>query len=533
MVLVLLVLAALLAWPVLTLLGAWWMLDAAGWAQWQHLAQTVLPGYVAQTAWLVLGVGLGTLLVGGGAATLVSLFEFRGRRWLDALLLLPMAMPAYVAAYAYTDALQFAGPLQSGLRQWFGWQGALWGDVRSLPGAVLLFTLCLYPYVYLLVRTALAERAAAMLEAAQMLGAPLHRRVLQVALPMARPALAAGLMLVLMETLADYGVGSYFGLNTLSTGVYKAWLVHDDRWAAAQIASLLLGIALTCLWLERRAQARMRFASGRGGGEGLRQPLNGAAALAAQAACLLPLLAGFVLPVLILARLVWREARYGEFGLPWERFGGWALSSLKLALAAATLAVALALLITALQRLKRQPAWRNAALRGIGTLVAMGYAMPGAAIAVALLLPLQPLQQRWPVLAPLFTGTVLALMLAYCVRFTGVALQSVGAGYARLPGSLDESARLLGRSDWGLWWSVHRPLLTRSAWAAALLVFVDVMKELPATLLLRPFDSDTLAVVAYQLARDERLAEAALPALAIVAVGLLPLALLWRAMRLR
>ena len=214
------------------------MLDAAGWAQWQHLAQTVLPGYVAQTAWLVLGVGLGTLLVGGGAATLVSLFEFRGRRWLDALLLLPMAMPAYVAAYAYTDALQFAGPLQSGLRQWFGWQGALWGDVRSLPGAVLLFTLCLYPYVYLLVRTALAERAAAMLEAAQMLGAPLHRRVLQVALPMARPALAAGLMLVLMETLADYGVGSYFGLNTLSTGVYKAWLVHDDRWAAAQIASL-------------------------------------------------------------------------------------------------------------------------------------------------------------------------------------------------------------------------------------------------------------------------------------------------------
>jgi iron(III) transport system permease protein len=390
-VLVLLVLAALLAWPVLTLLGAWWMLDAAGWAQWQHLAQTVLPGYVAQTAWLVLGVGLGTLLVGGGAATLVSLFEFRGRRWLDALLLLPMAMPAYVAAYAYTDALQFAGPLQSGLRQWFGWQGALWGDVRSLPGAVLLFTLCLYPYVYLLVRTALAERAAAMLEAAQMLGAPLHRRVLQVALPMARPALAAGLMLVLMETLADYGVGSYFGLNTLSTGVYKAWLVHDDRWAAAQIASLLLGIALTCLWLERRAQARMRFASGRGGGEGLRQPLNGAAALAAQAACLLPLLAGFVLPVLILARLVWREARYGEFGLPWERFGGWALSSLKLALAAATLAVALALLITALQRLKRQPAWRNAALRGIGTLVAMGYAMPGAAIAVALLLPLQPL----------------------------------------------------------------------------------------------------------------------------------------------
>lgn len=521
-----LVLGLLLALPVLIVLGAWLLLDAAGWAQWQHLASTVLGGYAAESALLAAGVALGSLVVGGGCAVLVSLFEFRGRRWLDLALLLPMAMPAYVAAYAYTDFLQFSGPLQTALRELTGAQGALWGDVRSLPGAVLLFVVCLYPYVYLLTRTALAERAAPLMDAARLLGASLTRRVLTVALPLARPALAAGLMLALMETLADYGVGSYFGLNTLSTGIYKAWLVHGDRWGAAQLASVLLVAVTLCMLLEQRAQAQLRFAAGKGGAApAARQPLRGLAALAAQIACLLPLLLGFVLPLLVLLRLVVNEARFGEIGLPWARFGQWSTTSLGLAAAGAAITVGLALLLAGLQRL--QP--RARLVRLVAGLAGLGYAVPGAVIAIGLLLPLAWL----PAAVPWITGTVLGLLWAYAVRFSGVALQSVQSGYVRIPGSLDESARLLGQGRWGLWWRVHRPLLTRASLAAALLVFVDVMKELPATLVLRPFDSDTLAVVAYQLARDERLAEAALPSIAIVLVGLAPVALLWRAMRLR
>jgi iron(III) transport system permease protein len=535
MLLLILLVGLLLAVPVLTVFGGWLMLDAEGWAQWQHLSSTVLGGYAQESLLLCLGVALGSLVVGGGCAVLVSLFEFRGRRWLDLALLLPMAMPAYVAAYAYTDALQFGGPLQSGLREFFGLSGALWGDVRSLPGAVLLFVVCLYPYVYLLTRTALAERAAPLMEAARLLGASLSRRVLTVALPLARPALAAGVMLALMETLADYGVGSYFGLSTLTTGIYKLWLVQGDRWGAAQLASLLLVVVMLCLLLERRAQARLRFASSRSGGAvSGRHQLNGLPALAAQLACLLPLLLGFVLPMLVLLRLVFLEAQYGEIGLPLQRFAEWSWTSLRLAGGGALLTLLLALLLAATLRLSpRDAPRRGLLLRGVNRLVGLGYAVPGAVIAIGLLLPLLWLQPHFPAAVPWVTGTALGLMWAYAVRFAGVALQSVEAGYARIPLSLDESAQLLGRRSIGLWWGVHRPLLTRAALAAALLVFVDVMKELPATLVLRPFNSDTLAVVAYQLARDERLAEAALPSIAIVLVGLAPVALLWRAMRLK
>ncbi len=525
-----LLLGLLLALPVLTVLGAWLLLDAEGWAQWQHLAGTVLGGYARESLLLSLGVAAGSLLIGGGCAALVSLFEFRGRRWLDLALLLPMAMPAYVAAYAYTDFLQFSGPLQTLLRDWTGAQGALWGDVRSLPGAIALFVVCLYPYVYLLTRTALAERAAPLMDAARLLGASMTRRVLTVALPLARPALAAGLMLALMETLADYGVGSYFGLNTLTTGIYKAWLVNGDRWAAAQLASVLLFAVMLLMLMERRAQARLRFAPGKGGGAAAgRHPLRGLPQLLAQLACLLPLLLGFVLPLLVLLRLVIDEARFGEIGLPWVRFGQWSTVSLGLATAGAAITLALALLLAGVRRVQPR-AWLP---RAVAQLAGLGYAVPGAVIAIGLLLPLAWLQPWVPGVVPLMTGTVAGLLWAYAVRFSGVALQSVEAGYARIAPSLDESARLLGQRGLGLWWRVHRPLLTRSALAAALLVFVDVMKELPATLVLRPFDSDTLAVVAYQLARDERLAEAALPSIAIVLVGLLPVGLLWRAMRLK
>lgn len=531
------VVCLLLALPVLGVLGAWFSFDTAAWAVLVHQAQTVLAGYALQSLWLSLGVAVGVAAVGAGAAAAVALFEFPGRRWFEWALLLPLAMPAYVLAYVYTDFLQFSGPLQQSLRDLTGASGALWPDVRSLPGAIVLFVLALYPYVYLLVRTSLAERGVHLMEAARLLGAGFWRRVREVALPLSRPALVAGVALALMETLADYGVGAYFGLTTLSTGVYKAWLVMNDRIAAAQIASVLLIVVALVLIGERRARARLRFAEARPtaaeGREARAVHLHGHLAALAWALCALPVALGFVLPVLLLIRLVWREAAYGEFGLPLARFAQWCLNSFQLATLAAVAAAALALALAFVLRIHAARSWRTRVLKAGVTLVSLGYAVPGAVIAVGILLPLGAVQAQWPAspATAIVTGSVAGLVLAYLVRFSAVALQAVEAGYTRLPPSLDDSARMLGASRGRLLTQVHVPLLHRSLLAAMLLVFVDVMKELPATLVLRPFDSDTLAVVAYNLARDERLAEAALPSFAIVVVGLLPVLLLMRAMR--
>lgn len=533
-------LAALLALPVLGVLGAWFALDAQALATLAHQFDTVLPGYAGQSLLLAASVGVGVALLGGATAAAVTLFDFPGRRVFEWALLLPLAMPAYVLAYAYTDFLQFSGALQTALRAAFGAQGALWPDVRSLPGAVVLFVLCLYPYVYLLTRTALGERGVQMMEAARLLGAGLRRRIVEVALPLARPAIAAGVALALMETLADYGVGAYFGLTTFSTGIYKAWLVMNDRIAAAQLASLLLALVALLLWVERRAQGRLRFATSRPGsaqaGEARPVALRGRGAVAAWLLCALPVALGFVLPVAILLRMLWLEARHAEFGLPLARFVQWAWVSFELAALAAAAAVVLALALGFVLRVRqRGTGLAGQALAVAARTVSLGYAVPGAVIAVGILLPVGWVQQHWPAaqLPALVTGTLLGLLYAYLVRFSAVALQSVEAGYARVPRSIDDSARMLGAGRWRLLAELHAPLLKRSALAAALLVFVDVMKELPATLVLRPFGADTLAVVAYNFARDERLGEAALPSLAIVAVGLIPVVLLSRAMRRR
>jgi iron(III) transport system permease protein len=525
-------LCLLLALPVVGVLAAWLALDAAALATLRHQLTTVLPGYAWQSALLATGVALGVMVLGTATAAAVTLFDFPGRRFFEWALLLPLAMPAYVLAYAWTDALQYSSPLQMALRELTGARGALWPDVRSLGGAVVLFVLVLYPYVYLLTRTALGERAAQLLEAARLLGAGLQRRILGIALPLARPAITAGVALAVMETLADYGVGAYFGLTTFSTGIFKAWLVMDDRIAAAQLASVLLAVVAAMLWLERGAQRRMRFASSRPGAghEARPLPLQGGAAAAAVALCALPVLLGFVLPVGWLLWMLAQELRYAEFGLPLARFAGWAWSSFQLAALAAVMATVLAL---ALGFALRHGGQRSLGLAPAAGLLSLGYAMPGAVVAVGVLAPVGLVQAVWPgaPLTSLVTGTVFGLMFAYLTRFSSVALQSVQAGYGRISPNVDESARLLGAGRWRLFGQLHLPLLQRSAAAAALLVFVDVMKELPATLMLRPFGSDTLAVVAYNFARDERLGEAALPSLAIVAVGLLPVLLLSRAMR--
>ncbi len=529
----LLLLAGLLSLPVLALFGAWLPSGQEGaqaLAILREMAATVLPGYFWTTLWLGLWVALGAAVLGMATAAAVTLFDFPGRRQMEWLLLLPLAMPAYVTAYAYTDFLQFSGPLQVWLRASFGLEGRLLPEVRSLGGAVWVFIFALYPYVYLLARTALGERAAHLMEAARLMGAPLHRRVLQVALPLARPAVAAGVALVLMETLADFGVVSYFGIQTFTTGIYKAWLSMDDRIAAAQLATILLALVLLLLWLESRAQRRMRFAAssvGRAGAaEAQPQPLTGWRCAAAWALCLLPVLLGFVAPVAFMLRPLAADWSV----LPWERFVQWAGSSVRLGAITAVLAVAVALALAYAVRRRPDPA-----TRAVVRLASIGYAVPGAVVVVGLLLPvgwLQAWRPDWG-LGALVTTTAAGIVWAYLVRFCAVALQSVQSGYARIPASLDDSARMLGSSGWGLLSRVHAPLLKRSVLAALLLVFVDVMKELPATIVLRPFNSDTLAVVAYQLARDERLGEAALPSLALVAVGLVPVILLSRTLRAR
>ncbi len=540
--LLLLLLATLVALPVLAVLASVFQPQAASWQVLQHMGQTVLPGYALTSLLLCAVVALGTGLVGMATACAVTCFEFRGRKLFEWALLLPLAMPAYVSAYAYTDFLQYSGPAQTWLRESLGLQGRVLPDIRSIWGAALLFIFTLYPYVYLLARAALAERAAHLMEAARLLGAPLKRRIMQVALPLARPAVAAGVALALMETLADYGVSSYFGIQTFTAGIYKAWLAMDDRIAAAQLAVMLLLVVAVVLKLEHRAQKKLRFASVRtraGSAEVRPVRLQGARQLQAIVVCALPILLGFVLPVLMMLRPLlgrWREgAGVGEgvgeganTGLPWGDFVQWALNSFKLASLAAVLATALALMLAF--ALRRGP---GRLTQAVARTVGMGYAVPGAVIVVGLLLPvgaLQAWQPQWSVGA-LVTTTVLGVMWAYLVRFTAVALQSLQSGYSRIAPSMDDSARMLGASGWQLLWRVHAPLLRKSAAVAALLVFVDVMKELPATLVLRPFNHDTLAVVAYQLAKDERLAEAALPSLALVLVGLIPVMLLSRSLR--
>lgn len=522
----LLLVAGVLVLPVLAILGSWFSWNDASGQILREMASTVLPDYALTSLLLCISVGIGAALVGTAAAAAVTLFDFPGRRTFEWALLLPLAMPAYVVAYAYTDFLQFSGPFQSWIRATLGLEGRVFPEIRSLPGAVLVFVVSLYPYVYLLVRTALAERAAQLMEAARLLGAPLAGRIRRVALPLARPAITAGVALALMETLADFGVASYFGIQTFSTGIYKAWLAMDNRIAAAQLATLLLFVVAVLLALETRAQKRLRFAGGRARGGTEAQParLRGGACAAAWGVCLAPVLLGFVLPLVFMLRPLAADWSV----LPWDRFVEWSFNSLRLGFISAALAVAIAVLLA--YRLRRAP---GGLTRGVVQLAGLGYAVPGAVLVVGLLLPVGWLQAAWPAsgVGYWMTATILGIVWAYLVRFVSVALQSVQSGYARIPASLDDSARMLGTGGAALLARVHWPLLKRSAAAAGLLVFVDVMKELPATLVLRPFNSDTLAVVAYQLARDERLGEAALPSLALVLVGLVPVILLSRTLR--
>ena len=493
---------------------------------WQHLAATVLPSYVLNTVLLCLGVSLGVMVIGIATAWLVSVYDFPGRAIFEWALVLPLAVPAYVMAYTYTDLLQFVGPLQTWLRESWGLRpGSYWfPEIRSIGGAISVFIFVLYPYVYLVVRTAFLERASNMLEVGQSLGLKPWRSFFRISLPLARPAVAAGTALALMETLADYGAVSYFGVQTFTTGIYRAWFSLGDHVAAAQLAASLLGLVILLLFIERGSRGRARF----GQASGRQRPahhhrLRGAAALSASLACLLPLTLGFLIPAgtLLYMALTQGDAQFGE------RFFHLARNSFVLAAVTALIAISLSLLLCYAARGARRalPGLLN---RGIG----LGYAFPGSVIAVGVLIPVAQLD-RWldatiygltgnhPGL--LLTGGIAALVYAYLVRFLTVSLQSVEASMTKITPSMDDAARSLGLGRFPVMWRVHLPLLRGSLLTGALMVFVDVMKELPATLVMRPFNFDTLATQAFTLASDERLGEASTAALSIVAVGVIPL----------
>ena len=493
---------------------------------WAHLSDTVLGDFVFNTVVLCVGVGLGVASIGITTAWLTTMLDFPGRRFYEWALVLPMAMPAYVMAYAYTDFLQFVGPVQSGLRAFFGWRaGDYWfPDVRTVGGAVTMFMFVLYPYCYILVRTAFLERAGGMLEAGRSLGLGPWGCFLHVSLPLARPAVVAGTALALMETLADFGTVSYFGVQTFTTGIYRAWFSLGDRIAAAQLAAALLTFVVLVLSLEYASRGRARFNNtSRQQGAPARRNLPLGLGLLASFACFMPLLLGFLLPAALLLRMAFVDGD-AQFG---PRFVQLARNSFVLAAVSSVIAVVLAVLLAYAARLARTslPAAMN-------RIVGLGYAVPGSVIAVGVLIPVTRLDtwlvQVWQAsfgVNPglILSGGIAALIYAYLARFLAVALNAVESSLGTITVSMDDASRSLGCGKWETLRRVHVPILRGSLLSAALLVFVDVMKELPATLVIRPFNFDTLATQAHTLAADERLAEASTAALIIVAVGLLPM----------
>jgi iron(III) transport system permease protein len=495
----------------------------------EHLAGTVLAEYVINTLMIVILVIGGVLLIGVSTAWLVACCDFPGRRLLEAALVLPLAAPAYVLAYAYADFLSAFGPVQTAFRSFTGWEtGDYWfPDIRTLPGAALMLTLVLYPYVYLLARARFLSESNTAREAARLLGRGPWATFFEVSLPLARPAIAAGATLAAMEAFADYGTVAYFGVPAFTTGIYNAWFSFADPKAAAQLSSILIGFVALALLCERLARGKARFhETGRRDARPARAHLTGGKAVAAIAACAFPPLFGFVVPALVLGELLIAS------GGPTRDFDRHLFNSVTLAGTAAIVVTAGALLL-AYGRKERPSAPAGKA----ASFASLGYAVPGSVVAVGVLTPFAAFDHAVSSVSEslfgastglLLTGGIAALIFAYLVLYLAVALQSVGAGLERVTPSISSAARLLARGPFDALSRVHLPMIAPSVMTAALLVFVDVMKELPATLMLRPFNFDTLAIAASNYASDERLSWAAAPSLAIVAAGIIPCILLIR-----
>ena len=496
---------------------------------WDHLRETVLNEYLLNTLVLMMLTGGLSLLFGVSTGWLIGACQFRGRATLSWLLMLPLASPAYIIAYVYTDLLEVSGPVQTTLRSWLslGINDLQFPPIHNLTGAAVLLSLVLYPYIYLLCRNSFAGRSGVQFDAARVLGHGPFSAFFRVALPAARPAIVGGLALVLMETLADFGVVSYFSVPTFSTGIFRTWLGLGDPQAALKLASLMLLFVIVLVGLE---ESNRRGTVDRSDIAGASQiNLTGVRAFFAIAACVLPVVLGFVVPAVTLAIY----AADNVNAVTQAKFTQLALNSLLLAMAAGVGVTLIAWVLAYVKRLRPTPL-----THGLIRVSTLGYALPGILLAVALLKPLGGfdawLMETWSGLSrPLLSGSLFLLLYAYVCRFLTVAYQSVDSGFAGISHDIDAAARTLGTTTSKMIRKIHFPLLRPSIFAACLLVFVDVMRELPATLILRPFNFDTLATQVYRLASDERLAEASGAALLIVILGVLPVVLLQRTKAVR
>jgi iron(III) transport system permease protein len=523
-------LTTVMALPVATIVV---LAFAPGASIWPHLMRTVLPAALADTLLLLAGVGVLALAFGTGTAWLVTMYRFPGRGVIDRLLVLPLSVPTYIVAYCYVELLDYSGPVQRFLRGLFGWHSVrdYWfPDIRSMGGAVLVLAAVLYPYVYLSARASFVQQSVCVLEVARTLGQTSVGAFWRVALPLARPALAAGLALVLMECLNDLGAVQYLGVQTLSVSIYTTWLQRSSLGGAAQIALVALMFVLALIVAERMARGRGQYHHTTGRYRSIPfSELQGWRGYAAAAVCTLPVLAGFVAPVAILA--VQAVAHVSEA----LAAGFWraALNSIVVSVVAALATVALGLALAYARRLAPN-AFVRAAVRGAG----LGYALPGTVLALGLLIPLAGFDnvadawlRAWFGISSglLLSGSLFIIVLAYVIRLLAVSLSALESGFERLSPNLDAAARTLGETALSALWRVHMPLLMPALGAAVLLVFVDVMKELPATLLLRPFNFETLATHVYAYAGLELFENATLGALTIVLIGLVPVLLLHQA----
>ena len=500
---------------------------------WRHLFTTVLADYVGNTLWLMLGVGIGVVGIGTSTAWLVTMYRFPGRRILAWALLLPFAVPSYILAFVITDQLEYAGNVQSALRSVFGWQSArdYWfPEIRSLGGAVVVMSLVLYPYVYLLARTAFLTQSFGLFEASRSLGRGPLASFFTVAVPLARPAIAVGLALALMETLNEYGTIAFFAVPTLTAGIFDVWLNMDSIAGAAQLASVLVAFTFALVLIERASRRSRRYHDTTRRVQALPDyPLSAGRAAAALVWCAMPVVLGFGLPALVLggyALTFYAETLAADYlDYVWNSLTLAAWAAVATALAGIGLAYGV--------RLSSQRA-----MRGLAEFASVGYAIPGAVLAIGILLPLGAFDNAVDALSRtvfdvplglLVSGTAAALVIGYVARFLSLGYRTVDSGLARVTPSIEGAARTLGASPARTLLRVHLPLVHPSVLTAALLVFVDTMKELPLTLILRPFNFDTLATFVYQYASDELLEECALGALTIVAAGVLPVILMSRA----
>ncbi|WP_375170813.1 ABC transporter permease [Marinobacter sp.] len=499
---------------------------------WPHLLDTTLPRYLTTTLQLMIGVGALTLVIGLSSAWAVTMCEFPGRKFFEWAMLLPFAVPAYVIAYVYTSLLDYAGPVQTALRAWFGWQNAsdYWfPEIRSLEGATLMIGLVLYPYVYLLARAAFLEQSPSLFAVSRSLGHSALSTFFRVVLPIARPAIAVGLSLVLMETLNDFGTVDFFAVQTLTAGLFDTWMNLGNLGGAAQIATTMLIFMVILVTLERYSRRRQQQFAARDNRDPIQRfTLSGPQQLACLAACALPLLFGFIIPGFTLGLYAWEY-----FGESWNPdFIENTLNSLFLSGTAALTTLLIGVTLAYSRRLHN-----TRGMQVLMRLSSLGYAMPGAVLAVGVIVPLagfdnwfDGLMREWFGVSTglLLSGSAFALVFAYTVRFLAVSAGSVESALQKVTPSMDMASRSLGHSPGKTLVRVHLPMLRGTLLTAALVVFVDCMKELPATLILRPFNFETLATYVYQFASDERLYQSALPALIIVLAGIVPIILMSR-----